>query len=132
MVTKPEKEKPRPSLIRWGFCVADGIGPFEGAFMSRDEAVAAGRKSAAGADFWISHGEMCEPADFVPMSHDILEMMAEHAGEIVDYESLDGWPDVTQEATMELDDFMARWARQHAGPCRFWRGTGDAEMIDGE
>ena len=113
-----------PAKVLWGHAPLDGEEDgFHGDFTSRDEAIADARLAYPGEDFLIAYGHHPDPAAFMPGVEWVMEQAQESAscdvGDVSDH-----WPDISEEAEKEFDDFLAQWARKYA-PCTFW-------VIDGQ
>lgn len=112
----------------WGHCRHEHSERYDGAYETRDEAIAEGRaQHGDDAAFWILEGARPDAASFMPDADDIIERMHESASE--HGEAAEEYPDVSDEAKAELDAILTAWARKHAEP-RFWIGTGEPEKIE--
>lgn len=113
----------------WGYADSRKTERWTGSEVSREAAIAEGRKLYPGQDFWICSGTKCEPARFMPDADWIVEDASNRAAEEVGEVAEDWPPSAPKEAMAELDAFLEAWAEKHM-PCEFWLADGEAELIE--
>lgn len=76
---------------------------------------------------WRGLKKFDDPADFVPGADDIINTMANNAASSDGGEFADDYPNVTEEAQAELNEYLIAWARKHAPVTGFY-GVVDIEL----
>lgn len=113
----------------WGYGESEDTEEWQGAFASREEAIAEGAVELDAEEFWILQGVYPDPGDVTPSAEHILEEMAETAhdnwGDLVS----EDYPDVSDAGVAELDDLLKAWARKHC-KSHHWVMVGKPEKID--
>ena len=115
------------SEIRWGYASSRDAETWTGAYETRKEAILDGLADYCGEGFWIHSGHLVPLETVLPDVDDLLERMGEvaydEAGEVAE-----DYPDVTDEARIELEELLRGWCEKHARPT-FWVADGEAEFI---
>jgi len=112
----------------WGWSTTEHGERYDGACDSREEAIDEARlNTEPGETFYVLKGEFPDPTEALPDADRIIEWMGEHAHD--NWNDRDGWPIVTHEAAVELEELLAAWARKHV-KVTFWIGIGEPERID--
>lgn len=115
----------------WGHGSSSNTERWEGAFPSKEAAIKDGREYYGHDEFWVIKGIRVDPGEFTPDANEIIERMGERADEEVEsdeVESMEDWPDPSEEAKRELNEFLEKWARQYC-PIESWRAEGGAEFV---
>ena len=114
----------------WGWSTTEHGERYDGACDSREEAIDEARLNVEpGEPFYVLEGVFPDAAEAMPDADRIIEWMGEHAHD--NWNDRDGgWPSVTHEAAVELEELLAAWARKHI-KVTFWIGVGEPERIDG-
>lgn len=81
----------------------------------------------AGTIVWRGLKKFDDPEDFVPGADDIINTMANNAAGSDGGEFADDYPNVTEEAQAELNEYLIAWARKHAPATGFY-GVVDIEQ----
>lgn len=123
------------SDIRWGYASSKDAEGWTGCYLTREEAIEDGRSDYSYLTehgrqydgFWIHSGHLLSVETVLPDVDDLLERMGEtaydEAGEVAE-----DYPDVTNEARIELEGLLRGWVEKHALPT-FWVADGEAEFI---
>ena len=111
----------------WGYGSSEHPETWTGAYDTRAECIADGREQFGGFAFWIQHGVMFSPAEFVPGVDSILDQIAD-AASCVGGEAAEDFPSASKEAEAELDSLLREWANRHL-KCTFWSALGEPEEI---
>lgn len=111
----------------WSYASVPDTDRWSEPYQTRDEAILAGRAEYSGERFWIQSGHEPDPETFLPFASDIVEQMADGAGNEAG-EAAEEWPDVSKQALKDLDDFLKAWAKKHC-KVNFWVATGQLEEI---
>ena len=115
------------SEIRWGYASSRNSEAWIGECKTRQEAILEGIATYCGEPFWIHSGHLLSVETVLPDVDDLLERMGEtaydEAGEVAE-----DYPDVTNEARIELEGLLRGWVEKYARPT-FWVADGEAEFI---
>jgi len=104
--------------VRWGShpAVVDAVQIEEWAVThdDREECMADAQNTlepGASCAFWIACFVTCDPADFVPRAHDLIEQMSQNVADVVGGDGDDF--EVKPGASEALTAALAAWAREH-------------------
>ena len=115
------------SEIRWGYALSRDSEAWQGECKTRMEAILEGYATYCGDPFWIHSGHVVPLEAVMPDVDAILEQAGEQAydeaGEVAEE-----YPDVTNEARIELEGLIRGWFEKHARPT-FWVADGECEFI---
>lgn len=116
------------SDIRWGYARSRDAESWRGCCLTKQEAILEGLANFANDEpFWVHSGHLVPLDAVMPDADDLLETMGERAydeaGEVAEE-----YPDVTNEAKVELDGLIRGWCEKYARP-NFWVADGEAEFV---
>lgn len=120
---------------RWGYASSKDAEAWTGACRTRDEAIKEGSSHFSFLlefggrydGFWIHSGHLVTLEMVLPDVDDIIERMGEQAYDEAG-ECAEEYPDVTNEARIELEGLIRGWCEKYATPT-FWVADGEAEFI---
>lgn len=113
--------------IRWGYASSPDAEVWSGMYATREEAIDDGRNHYGGDDYWVTSGHLVPLEAVLPDADDIIETMSSRAYDEAG-ECAEEYPDVTNEARVELQGLLRGWCEKYARP-NFWVADGEPEHI---
>jgi hypothetical protein len=105
--------------VRWGHALEEKPEKWEGSFLTKDEAVSAGRNTYAdGEIFYVCSGELAWGPKYM-LDADAVETCLWDAAYSEVGEAAEGFPDLTEAAKRELTQLLDIWATKHV-KANFW------------
>ncbi len=105
------------SNIRWGYASSEDAESWRGCCLTREEAIEEAIDEYRDEDgydgFWIHSGHLVSVETVMPDVDDLLEGMGERAGDEAG-EVAEDYPDVTNEARIELEELIRGWIAAEA------------------
>jgi len=113
----------------WGYAFTRDADEWIGTYVSKQEAINAGRKEyGAECVFWVCSGLKQPPHSYLSPVSDIIDSMGENAFDQAGDSAMD-WPPTKEGAEAELKALLWAWADKYFSPVSFWGAVGPAERI---